>query len=75
MPCAAELLDKAVLKVGALEEDPGLNFVRKHILEDSAELEKEEGMSKEEARRTAAFRIFGDEQGVYGAGGEKLGDH
>ena len=68
MPCAAELLDKAVLKVGALEEDPELNFVRKHILEDSAELEKEEGMSKEEAWRTAAFRIFGDEQGVYGAG-------
>ena len=64
MPCAAELLDKAVLKVGALEEDPELNFVRKHILEDSAELEKEEGMSKEEAWRTAAFRIFGDEQGL-----------
>lgn len=68
MPSAGELLDKAVLKVGGLEEDPELNFVRKHILEDSAELEREEGMSGEEAWRTAAFRIFGDEQGVYGAG-------
>ena len=68
MPGAGEMLDKAVLKVAALEEDPEQNYVRKHIMEDSAELEKEEGMVKEEAWRTAAFRIFGDEQGVYGAG-------
>ena len=68
MPGAGEMLDKAVLKVAAQEEDPEQNYVRKHIMEDSAELEKEEGMVKEEAWRTAAFRIFGDEQGVYGAG-------
>ena len=68
MPGCGELLDKAVLKVAALEEDPEQNYVRKHIMEDSEELEKEEGMEKEEAWRSAAFRIFGDEQGVYGAG-------
>lgn len=68
MPDAAEMLDKAVLKVAALAEDPEQNYVRKHVLEDSTELEKEEGMAKEEAWRTAAFRIFGDERGVYGAG-------
>ena len=68
LPGAGEMLDKAVLKVAALEEDPEQNYVRKHIMEDSAELEKDENMEKEEAWRTAAFRIFGDEQGVYGAG-------
>ena len=68
MPGAGEMLDKAVLKVAALDEDPEQNYVRKHILEDSQELQKDEGMEKEEAWRTAAFRIFGDEQGVYGAG-------
>ena len=68
MPDAAEMLDKAVLKVAALAEDPEQNYVHKHVLEDSTELEKEEGMVREEAWRTAAFRIFGDERGVYGAG-------
>ena len=67
MPAIMELLDKATLLVGGLEEDVELNYVRKHILEDSAELEAE-GMDKEDAWRQAAFRIFGDEQGVYGAG-------
>lgn len=68
LPGAGEMLDKAVLKVAALEEEPEQNYVRKHILEDSKALEAEEGMEQEEAWRTAAFRIFGDEQGVYGAG-------
>ena len=67
MPTIMELLDQATLLVGGLDEDLELNYVRKHLLADSAELEAE-GMSKEEAWRQAAFRIFGDEQGVYGAG-------
>ena len=41
--------------------------MRKHLLADSLELESE-GLTKEDAWRQAAFRIFGDEQGVYGAG-------
>ena len=67
MPAPSEWLDKAVLLAGSLDEDVEQNYVRKHILEDSAELEKE-GLPKEEAWRQAAFRIFGDEQGTYGAG-------
>lgn len=67
MPTIMELLDQATLLVGGLDEDLELNYVRKHLLADSAELEAE-GMSKEDAWRQAAFRIFGDEQGVYGAG-------
>ena len=67
MPSAIKVLDEAVLLVGVLEEDNEQNFVRKHLLEDSQELAKE-GIPSEEAWRQAAFRIFGDEQGVYGAG-------
>ena len=67
MPTIMELLDQATLLVGGLDEDVELNYVRKHLLADSAELEAE-GMSKEDAWRQAVFRIFGDEQGVYGAG-------
>lgn len=67
MPSVMNLLDKAVLLVSKLEEDIEQNYVRKHILEDSAELEKD-GMNKEEAWRQAAYRIFGDQQGTYGAG-------
>ena len=67
MPTVVEMLDQATLFAASLDEDVELNYVRKHILADSAELEAE-GMSKEDAWRQAAFRIFGDEQGVYGAG-------
>lgn len=68
MPSAAELLDKAVLLAASLDESDDDNYIKKHITADSAELEKAEGLSREEAWRQAAFRIFGDEQGVYGAG-------
>jgi len=68
MPNVMNLLDKAVLKVAALDEDLELNFVRKHVVEDTKELQEQEGMTYDDAWRQAAFRIFGDEQGVYGAG-------
>lgn len=63
MPSVMELLDKAVLLVGELDEDIEQNYVRKHLLSDSQELEAE-GMTREDAWRQASFRIFGDEQGV-----------
>lgn len=67
MPSVMELLDQAVLLVGALAEAPEQNYIRKHLLADSQELEAA-GMKREDAWRQAAFRIFGDEQGIYGAG-------
>ena len=68
MPSLVKLLDDAVLKVAALKDEPlEMNYIRKHIVEDSKELQ-EQGLKQEEAWRQAAFRIFGDEQGVYGAG-------
>lgn len=68
MPSVMQMMDKAVLLAAGLEEDEGLNFVRKHIQNDSKELEAEDGLSHEDAWRQAAFRIFGDAQGTYGAG-------
>lgn len=68
MPSVMQVMDKAVLLASGLEEDEELNFVRKHIQNDSKELETEDGLSHEDAWRQAAFRIFGDAQGTYGAG-------
>lgn len=68
MPSVMQVMDKAVLLAGSLDEDEELNFVRKHIVNDSKELQEEEGMTQEDAWRQAAFRVFGDAQGTYGAG-------
>ena len=68
MPGVMQLMDKAVLLAGSLDEEEELNFVRKHIVNDSKELQEEKEMTQEEAWRQAAFRIFGDAQGTYGAG-------
>lgn len=68
MPSVVQLLDKAVLLAAGLDEADEDNFVKKHVTADCAELQEQEKMSREDAWRQAAFRIFGDEQGVYGAG-------
>lgn len=67
MPCVTELLDKAATMAASLDEDLDLNYVRKHVVEDSKELE-EQGIASEEAWRQASFRVFGDQLGTYGAG-------
>lgn len=68
MPSVINLLDKAVLLAAEQDEEPELNFVRKHIQADSQELQDAEGMSREDAWRQASYRIFGDQEGTYGAG-------
>ncbi len=68
MPSVMQVMDKAVLLAASLDEDEEMNYVRKHVVQDSEELEQEEGLSKDDAWRQAAFRIFGDAQGTYGAG-------
>ncbi|WP_293729212.1 cobaltochelatase subunit CobN [uncultured Phascolarctobacterium sp.] len=68
MPSVINLLDKAVLLAAEQDEEPELNFVRKHIQADSQELQDAESMSREDAWRQAAYRIFGDQEGTYGAG-------
>ena len=67
MPDAILWLDKAVEKIAALEESPEMNYIRKHVLEDAAQLEAE-GEDKQSAWEQASYRIFGDPPGAYGAG-------
>ena len=67
LPQLAELMDEAVMKVAALDESDDDNFIRKHIREDSALLQKD-GVSADDAWRSAAFRVFGDAPGTYGSG-------
>ncbi len=66
-PHLVALLDDAVQAVVARPEPLDQNFVRKHYLADVARLQ-EEGLSREEARRRARYRIFGSRPGTYGAG-------
>lgn len=67
LPQLAELMDKAVLLATSQEEAPEDNFVRKHIQEDTQLLE-DKGVSADDAWRSAAYRIFGNAPGTYGAG-------
>ena len=67
MPLIMKLLDDSVLLTASLNEDTEQNFIKKHICTDAAGLEKE-GLSQHDAWRQAAFRIFGDAPGTYGAG-------
>lgn len=73
LPGSVDWLDGAVQKVAALDEPLEMNYVRKHVLEDSAELEAS-GLTKAEAWRQATYRIFGDAPGAYGAGIDALLD-
>ena len=67
LPQLAELMDKAVLLAASQDEKDEDNFVRKHVKEDT-KLMEDEGVSADDAWRNAAFRIFGDAPGTYGAG-------
>lgn len=60
-------LDEAVRRVAALEEPLELNFVRKHVIQESGELEAS-GVSASEAWSQSCYRIFGDPPGAHGAG-------
>jgi len=67
LPGAITWLDKAVDMVAGLDESLDMNYIRKHVLADAAELEAT-GVDKETAWEQAAYRIFGDPPGAYGAG-------
>jgi cobaltochelatase CobN len=63
------LLDQAIERVAALDEDPEKNYVRKHLLEDRER--KNAAAESDPAPSTGAgslFRIFGSKPGTYGAG-------
>mgnify|MGYP000025486168 FL=1 len=54
MPSVMQVMDKAVLLAAEQDEPDDLNFVRKHIQEDTRELEQQEGMEHAAAWRQAA---------------------
>ena len=71
MVAAIGWLNKAVDLAAKLDEPLAMNFVRKHIVEESKSL-AEEGVAPKEAWRLASYRIFGDPPGAHGAGVEDV---
>lgn len=67
VPNAVRWVDEAVRMVRDLDESDEENYVRKHVLADTAWLE-EQGEARESAWERASVRIFGDPPGAYGAG-------
>ncbi|WP_371378506.1 cobaltochelatase subunit CobN [Sporomusa aerivorans] len=67
MPMAVKWMDRAVSLVARLEEGPEVNYVRKHVLNDT-ELMKEQGIEPAAAWEQACYRVFGCPPGTYGAG-------
>lgn len=61
------LFDAAVLAVAALDESEDLNPLAARVRRESAELAAE-GLSMDEARRRACWRVFGAAPGGYGTG-------
>ncbi len=66
-PNLIERVEDAVNLVASLDEPHDINFVRKHVSEEVAEL-MEQGMEREQAFERSTMRIFGDPPGTYGAG-------
>jgi len=67
MPSSVTWMDKAVDMVASLDESIEENYIRKHVLQESQELE-EQGVDPEVAWRQASYRVFGDPPGAHGAG-------
>ncbi|MGD8563167.1 MAG: cobaltochelatase subunit CobN, partial [Desulfarculaceae bacterium] len=66
-PNLMEMLDKGVHMVSTLKEPPDKNFLRRNVIREVKDLEKQ-GLTPEKAVREATFRVFSDPPGVYGAG-------
>ncbi len=72
-PNVMKLFDAAVQAIVDLEEPGNENLIQQHVLQRTAEL-KEQGMSDQQARREASYRVFGSKPGAYGAGLQGLID-
>ena len=66
-PNLVHLMDDAVQLVAGLDEPPEDNFVATRVRAETAE-RVAAGLAREDARRSAAYRIFGSKPGTYGAG-------
>ncbi|MFW5969739.1 MAG: cobaltochelatase subunit CobN, partial [Halofilum sp. (in: g-proteobacteria)] len=66
-PNVMRLFDAAVQKLADFSEPGDTNTIRGHVAARAQVLE-EGGVSADEARRQAGFRVFGAQPGAYGAG-------
>jgi cobaltochelatase CobN len=66
-PNLLDLLDEGVRMVAALQEPADRNILARNVAVRVRELELA-GVTPEEARRRATFRVFSDRPGTYGAG-------
>ncbi|MBI3499603.1 MAG: cobaltochelatase subunit CobN [Proteobacteria bacterium] len=72
-PGLIDLVDSAVRAVAALTEPESDNPLARQVAEDEVRL-AEGGLTREEARRRASWRVFGSMPGAYGAGLQALID-
>jgi len=72
-PAAAGVIHDAVAAVVDLDEPPEMNYIKKHVQEDAAELEAD-GLDPDAARSAATDRVFTTRPGGYGAGTNKAVD-
>ncbi|MCL1912407.1 MAG: cobaltochelatase subunit CobN [Eubacteriaceae bacterium] len=70
-PNLIERIEDAVNLAAASDEPHNMNYVRKHIDEEIAQMAAE-GMSREQAYERASARVFGCPPGTYGAGVDTL---
>ncbi|QFU83018.1 cobaltochelatase subunit CobN [Natronorubrum aibiense] len=72
-PAAAGVIHDAVDAVVDLDEPHEMNYVKKHVEEEQADLE-DDGLDEKEARKAAKHRVFTTKPGGYGAGTNKAVD-
>ncbi|RYJ14162.1 cobaltochelatase subunit CobN [Halogeometricum borinquense] len=72
-PQAASVINDAVDAVVDLDEPHDMNYVKKHVEEDTAELE-DDGVDEGDAEKLAKHRVFTTTPGGYGAGTNKAVD-
>ncbi|MFB6083283.1 MAG: cobaltochelatase subunit CobN [Halorientalis sp.] len=72
-PAAAGVIHDAVDAVVDLDEPHDMNYVKKHVEEEAAELEAG-GVDPDDARDAAKHRVFTTRPGGYGAGTNKAVD-
>ncbi|MCL0070205.1 cobaltochelatase subunit CobN, partial [Dehalococcoidia bacterium] len=66
-PNIVHLIDEAVEMIASLDEPPERNYLAKHVREETEE-KIAAGMSFEQAKEEASYRVFGCKPGTYGAG-------
>ncbi len=72
-PAAAGVIHDAVDAVVDLDEPTELNYVKKHVEEEAAEL-ADDGLEEKDALKAAKHRVFTTKPGGYGAGTNKAVD-